>query len=180
MANNSGRLGDASLFDFDRHLIRYAEVLLNYAEAIYERNGTISDADIDLSINKLRSRVNMPRLTNAFAMANGLTMQAELRRERTVELCLEGFRYDDLRRWKTAEIEMPKDVKGIKIEGTSWAARAPYNDPSYLNKIDANGFLIVEQNRKFDPGKNYLQPLPTREIAFYTTNGKELTQNPGW
>ncbi|GAB3276897.1 RagB/SusD family nutrient uptake outer membrane protein [Larkinella harenae] len=179
-ANNSGRLGSASLFDFDRHLIRYAEVLLNYAEAVYERNGSISDEDINLSINKLRARVNMPALTNAFVTTNRLNLQTEIRRERTVELCLEGFRYDDLRRWKTAETEMPQDVKGIKITGTSWATRAPYNDPSYLNRVDANGFLIAERNRKFNPAKDYLQPLPTREIAFYANNGQELKQNPGW
>lgn len=180
VANNSGQLGDASLFDYDRHLIRYAEVLLIYAEAVYEKNGSISDNDLALSINKLRDRVNMPHLTNAFVTANGLNMRTEIRRERTVELTLEGFRYDDIRRWKTAETELPQDVKGIKITGTEWAARAPYSDPSYQNKVDANGFLIAETSRKFDPNKDYLQPLPTREIAFYSANGKTLEQNPGW
>lgn len=180
VANNSGQLGDASLFDYDRHLIRYAEVLLIYAEAVYEKNGSISDNDLALSINKLRDRVNMPHLTNAFVTANGLNMRTEIRRERTVELTLEGFRYDDIRRWKTAETELPQDVKGIKITGTEWATRAPYNDPSYLSKVDANGFLIAETSRKFDPNKDYLQPLPTREVAFYSANGKTLEQNPGW
>ena len=180
VANNSGQLGDASLFDYDRHLIRYAEVLLIYAEAVYEKNGSISDNDLGLSINKLRDRVNMPPLTNAFVTANGLNMRTEIRRERTVELTLEGFRYDDIRRWKTAETELPQDVKGIKITGTEWAARAPYSDPSYQNKVDANGFLIAETSRKFDPNKDYLQPLPTREVAFYSANGKTLAQNPGW
>ncbi|MGF7079293.1 RagB/SusD family nutrient uptake outer membrane protein [Mucilaginibacter sp. UYCu711] len=180
IANNSGQLGTSSLGEFDRHLIRYAEVLLVYAEALYEKNSVISNADLDLSINKLRDRVNMPHLTNAFVTANGLDMRTEIRRERTVELCLEGFRYDDVRRWKTAEVELLQDVKGIKITGTDWATRAPYNDPSYLTKVDANGFLIAEKARKFDPAKNYLQPLPTKEVAFYTTNGKVLQQNPNW
>jgi starch-binding outer membrane protein, SusD/RagB family len=180
VANNSGRLGDASLFDYDRHLIRYAEVLLIYAEAVYEKSAAISDNDLELSINKLRDRVNMPHLTNAFVTANGLNMREEIRRERTVELALEGFRYDDIRRWKTAETELPQDVKGIKITGTDWAARAPYSDPSYLTKVDANGFLIAETGRKFDPVKDYLQPLPTKEVAFYSANGKILEQNQGW
>ncbi|NLR78435.1 RagB/SusD family nutrient uptake outer membrane protein [Chitinophaga eiseniae] len=179
-ANNSGRLGDASLFDFDRHLIRYAEVLLIYAEAIFEKNGIISDGDLNLSVNKLRDRANMPHLTNAFVVAHQLDIRTELRRERTIELALEGFRYDDIRRWKTAETELPQDVKGIKITGTDWATRAPYSDPSYLTKVDANGFLITEKNRKFNPSKDYLQPLPTKEVAFYTANGKALEQNPGW
>lgn len=180
VANNSGRAGDASLFDFDRHLIRYAEVLLIYAEAVFEKNGFISDNDLNLSVNKLRDRVNMPHLTNAFITAHSLDMRTELRRERTVELALEGFRYDDIRRWKTAETELLQDVKGIKITGTDWATRAPYSDPTYLSKVDANGFLIAEKDRKFNPNKDYLQPLPTKEVAFYTANGKTLEQNPGW
>ena len=180
VANNSGRMGDGSLFDFDRHLIRYAEVLLIYAEALYEKNGIITDNDLDLSVNKLRDRVNMPHLTNSFITSNNLDMRTELHRERTVELALEGFRYDDIRRWKTAETELPQDVKGIKITGTDWATKAPYSDPSFLSRVDANGFLIAEKGRKFDPAKDYLQPLPTKEVAFYATNGKELEQNPNW
>lgn len=180
VANNSGREGDNSLFDYDRHLIRYAEVLLIYAEAIFEKNGSISDNDLNISVNKLRDRVAMPHLTNGFVGANNLDMRTEIRRERTVELTLEGFRYDDIRRWKTAETELPQDVKGIKISGTSWATRAPYNDPSYAGKVDANGFLIAERSRKFDPAKDYLQPLPTKEVAFYQASGHTLEQNPGW
>ncbi|MES2829239.1 MAG: RagB/SusD family nutrient uptake outer membrane protein [Bacteroidota bacterium] len=179
-ANNSGRMGRQSLFDFDKHLIRYAEILLIYAEALYEKNGNISDGDLDLSINKIRERAGMPRLTNTFVNANALNMRTEIRRERTVELCLEGFRYDDLRRWKTAETELPQDIKGIKITGTEWATRAPYNNASYLTKVDANGFLIAESNRKFNANRDYLQPLPLREIAFYINSGKKLDQNPNW
>jgi len=122
----------------------------------------------------------MPHLTNGFVGANGLDMRTELRRERTVELTLEGFRYDDLRRWKTAETELPQDIKGIKIVGSEWATKTPYSGASYAGKVDANGFLIAETSRRFDPNKHYLQPLPTREVAFYTTNGKSLEQNPGW
>ncbi|GAA4791053.1 RagB/SusD family nutrient uptake outer membrane protein [Olivibacter ginsenosidimutans] len=179
-ANNSGRLGDGSLFDYDRHLIRYAEILLSYAEAVFERNGQISDGELDQSINLIRKRAHMPVLTNAFVQVNGLNMRTEIRRERTVELALEGFRYDDLRRWKTAETEMKMDVKGIKVKGTDWQKRAPYSDPNFQNRVDANGFLIVETKRLFDPAKHYWQPLPTKEVAFYTTNGYTLTQNPGW
>jgi len=180
VANNSGQNGDASIFDFDRHLIRYAEVLLIYAEAVFEKAGAISDGDLDLSINKLRDRAGMPHLTNTFVATNNLNMRNEIRRERTVELTLEGFRYDDLRRWKTAETELPQDVKGIKITGSDWAGKAPYSDPIYLSKVDANGFLIAEKSRKFDPNKDYLQPLPTKEVAFYQANGHKLEQNPGW
>ncbi|GEP94660.1 RagB/SusD family nutrient uptake outer membrane protein [Chitinophaga cymbidii] len=180
VANNSGRMGDASLFDFDRHLIRYAEILLIFAEATYERTGAIADADLNRSINIIRDRVNMPHLTNTFVNTNGLNMREEIRRERTIELALEGFRYDDLRRWKTAETVLPQDVKGIKIKGTDWETRAPYNDPVYQNRVDANGFLIAESNRMFDPAKHYWQPLPTKEVAFYLASGYSLPQNPEW
>ncbi|HVU58648.1 MAG TPA: hypothetical protein VHD83_26495 [Puia sp.] len=50
----------------------------------------------------------------------------------------------------------------------------------YQNRTDANGFMIAETNRTFDPAKNYLQPLPTKEVAFYTASGYVLEQNPNW
>jgi hypothetical protein len=170
--------------DFDCHIIRYAEVLLIYAEALFEKNGSISDDDLDKSVNLIRERVNMPRLTNDFVTANGLNMQQELRRERTVELALEGFRWDDLRRWKTAETELIEDIKGIKIVGSTWTEpiiiegsdRNPYADAAWQSRTDAGGFIIVETGRTFNPNRHYLSPLPTREI-FINPN---LEQNPGW
>ena len=173
-------------YGYDDHIIRYAEILLIYAEATFEKSGNISDDDLNKSINLIRSRVGMPALTNAFVSAHGLDMRQEIRRERTVELALEGFRYDDLRRWKTAEYELPTDVKGIKIVGTPWANpivvegqdRNPYTDESWQNRTDANGFIIVESasGRSFDPNKHYLMPLPTKEILI----NPALEQNPGW
>lgn len=180
IANNGGQHADESLFDFDKHLIRYAEVLLIYAEAWFEMNGSISDAQLDRSINLLRKRANMPGLSNAFVASNNLSMRQEIRRERTVELALEGFRYDDLRRWKTAELELREDIKGIKIKNTEWQNRSPYNTYHFQSKTDHDGFLIVETQRNFDAIKHYLQPLPTREVAFYSSNGFSLVQNPGW
>jgi len=173
-------------WSYDHHIIRYAEVLLIYAEAIFEKNGEISDADLDKSINLIRQRVNMPAITNAFVIANGLDMRTEIRRERTVELALEGLRYDDLRRWKTAEIELPQAIRGIKIVGTPWvdpiivegANRNPYGEDNWQNNTDANGFIIVESEsgRTFDPQKNYLRPIPTKQILI----NDKLKQNPEW
>lgn len=183
---SNGLIDDGNSHSFDNHIIRYAEVLLIYAEATFERNGTISDADLNKSINVIRQRVNMPALTNAFVTANGLDMKQEIRRERTIELALEGFRYDDLRRWKTAEIEMKEDIKGIKIVGSTWTDpiivdgvnRNPYADAFWQSRTDANGFIVTESGtgRNFDPDKHYLRPLPTREIAI----NNKLQQNPGW
>jgi hypothetical protein len=176
--------GNSSSIDF--HIIRYAEVLLIYAEATLERNGSISDADLDNSVNIIRQRVSMPPLTNAFITANGLDMKQEIRRERTIELALEGFRYDDLRRWKIAETELLQDIKGIKITGSNWtdpviindANKNPYADAAWQENTDADGFIICEKAsaRSFAPDKHYLRPLPTREIAL----NPNLEQNPGW
>ncbi len=177
--NAYGNANNGVNFGYYRHLIRYAEVLLIYAEAKFEKMGSISDDDLNKTINLIRARVNMPALTNDFVSIHGLDMRTEIRRERTVELALEGFRYDDIRRWKTAETEMVQDIKGIKIKGSDWQNIAPYNGASFQARTDANGFLIVQPSaaRSFDPAKNYLLPLPTREIALY--HGK-LEQNPGW
>ncbi|MGF7229911.1 RagB/SusD family nutrient uptake outer membrane protein [Arachidicoccus sp.] len=164
-------LGKATV---DKALIRYAEVLLIYAEAKYEISGSISDADLDKSINKIRDRVNMPQLTNPFVIANNLDMRTEIRRERTVELALEGFRYDDVIRWKTAETLMPKGILGAKFIASEW----PDTKASDLN-LNADSLLIVEPaaKRAFKADKDYLYPVPLNEISLSKGN---VTQNPNW
>lgn len=101
---------------YDYPIIRYAEVLLNYAEAKFEYDDNILDPDLDKSLNLVRLRVNptMPKLSNGLLRGTGTNMRTEIRRERTVELIDECFRLDDLKRWKTAENEMPEDMLGIK------------------------------------------------------------------
>ena len=159
----------------DRILIRYGEVLLIYAEATYELADAISDEDLDLSINKLRERVGFNvKLTNAFVTDNNLSMRDEIRRERTVELALEGFRYDDLIRWKTAEKLLPTDLLGAKYTEADW----PNTSSNNLN-LNADNVLIVEpaSTRSFDPARNYLYPIPFNEI---TLSGGNVVQNPNW
>jgi starch-binding outer membrane protein, SusD/RagB family len=162
---------------FDWRIIRYAEVLLTYAEAVFEKNGSISDADLDKSINLLRARVDMPPLTNTFVTANGLDMREEIRRERTVELAFEMYRYDDLRRWKVAETELPKPVRGIKITDSEWATLPGWAVGTH--PVDDEGFVIAERaaNRTFEVPKHYWQPLPSKQISLYPDI---LSQNPGW
>jgi starch-binding outer membrane protein, SusD/RagB family len=159
---------------YDYPVIRYAEVLLTYAEAKFERNGTISDADLDKSLNLVRNRVNkgMPKLSNALVTGNGLDMRTEIRRERTIELYLEGFRIDDLKRWKTAETEMPMPLLGIKWKGTAFETRWKLINPA----LDADGNLILESGRKWSE-KNYLYPVPTQQIQL---NANLLPNNTGW
>ncbi len=173
--------------EFDWNVIRYAEVLLIYAEAKFERNGVISDDDLNISINVLRDRVQMTHLTNAFVTTNGLDMRTEIRRERTVELAFEGFRWDDLRRWKTAETELPNSLLSVKVTGTQWDAPqitiGSNSIASVFYNLSAdqleNGCKVLQPKvqRKFDPAKNYLLPIPTKEISL---NPNKLKQNPGW
>ncbi|TKG93749.1 RagB/SusD family nutrient uptake outer membrane protein [Puteibacter caeruleilacunae] len=158
----------------DYPFIRLAEVYLIYAEAKFEREGSIGDADLAKSINKIRQRVGMPDLTNAFVNANGLSMQNEIRRERTVELSYEGFRYDDIRRWKIAETVLPQPIKGVKWAGTQWSTDERYASNNVT--LDTDGFIIIEDNRVFDPAKHYLLPLPERQLVV----NEQLKQNPGW
>jgi hypothetical protein len=154
-------------------LIRYAEVLLNYAEAAFELEDAISDADLDMSINVLRDRVGVAHLSNSFAAENGLNIREEIRRERRSELGMEGFRYDDLLRWKTAETELPKEVLGVRL----FAAEYPGVDPAGIN-LTADSIVIAEpaSKRNFDPSKHYLWPLPLNQIAL----NPNLEQNPNW
>lgn len=158
-----------------RILIRYAEVLLIYAEAKFELTESISDADLNLTVNALRTRAGFaPRLSNAFVSANNLSMREEIRRERTVELALEYFRYGDLIRWKLAEVVMPKDILGGKYIASEWVG----TNASAL-RLNADGVLVTEaaSTRTFNPNRDYLYPVPLQEI---TLSGGNVKQNPGW
>lgn len=158
---------------YDYPVIRYAEVLLNYAEAKFELDGAISDADLDLSLNLVRARSNpsMVKLSNALVNANGLDMLEEIRCERSVELVLEGFRIDDLKRWKTAEKEMPGNLTGIKLTGTWYET----NWSNQSRPKDGDGCIILYDGRSWSD-KNYLLPLPSDERQL----NPNLGQNPGW
>ncbi len=157
----------------DYPVIRYAEVLLNYAEATYELNESITDNDLNISLNLVRQRVNpnMPKLSNSFVTANGLNMREEIRRERTVELFLEGFRIDDLKRWKTAETEMPQDQLGVKMTATWFES----NWPAQARPLNGDGCITLYTDRTWSQ-KNYLYPLPQDQRQL----NPNLSQNPGW
>jgi hypothetical protein len=160
----------------DRILIRYGEVLLNLAEAKYELTNSISDADLNATINLLRARVRMPALTNQFVAQNGLNLREEIRRERRVELAMEGFRYWDLLRWKTAEVELPKTIYGIIKFAELGTTTAP-SDPANENAIIAQ----AASARRFNPQRDYLWPIPLQDFNIDAVDGnKTLQQNPGW
>ncbi|PRY30443.1 putative outer membrane starch-binding protein [Spirosoma oryzae] len=159
---------------YDYPVIRYAEVLLTYAEAVFERNGTISDADLDKSLNLTRLRINktMPKLSNQFVQANGLDMRTEIRRERTIEFFAEGFRTDDLKRWYNAVELLGKPLLGVKWTGTEYVTTYPQGAST---PKDADGVIILDAVRSFSE-KNYLLPIPSQQIQL----NPQLIQNPGW
>jgi hypothetical protein len=170
-------------------IIRFGEALLNFAEAKAEL-GTLTQADLDISINKLRDRVGMIHMDLANIpvdprySSDGISpLLVEIRRERRIELCFEGFRYDDLRRWK----------QGKKLEnrslGMRWddAAKAKYDlDGKVTSKTSTDpitGIPYIDpykgttwDNPVFDESKHYLWPIQLSAIS----QNPNITQNPGW
>ncbi|WP_206688689.1 RagB/SusD family nutrient uptake outer membrane protein [Aestuariibaculum suncheonense] len=160
-------------------IYRYAEVLLNYAEAKAQL-GIITQADLDISINKLRERVGMPNLVLGSIVQDPQwdfpTLSPiinEVRRERRVELALEGLRFFDIRRWAAAdELIVGERPKGFLA---SQLVRNIY-------PVDQNGFLDPYKNQipngyLFDVSRDYLLPISKAQIEL---NKDNLIQNPGW
>jgi starch-binding outer membrane protein, SusD/RagB family len=131
--------GNGSLNPTDGPVIRYGEVLMNYAEAAAEL-GNITQADLDKSVNKLRDRadVQMPHLevSGGQPAIGGVVYDDperdpsvpaliwEIRRERRVELMMEGFRLNDLKRWKKLEYT---DTQGNPaINRGAWIVKAEH------------------------------------------------------
>lgn len=163
---------------FDGIAYRYAETLLINAEAKAEL-GTITDADLDKTINELRKRVGLPSLKVNVGFVDpkwpdwGYDLSPvlqEIRRERRIELAGEGFRFDDLKRWK--------------------AGKLLNNVMTYVGKREANGKLKIvypnytNEDLSYQAGKSrtwndkmYLYPIPTGELQ---RNPQLLPQNPGW
>jgi starch-binding outer membrane protein, SusD/RagB family len=138
--------------------IRYADVLLMYAEAKIEAN--VIDQSVYDAINEVRARptVNMP------AIASGKTqseMRTIVRRERRVELAFEGLRLFDIRRWHIAHLVMPGKPKSIT-----------YIDPVTHLETTVGASL---PSRIFDENKHYLWPIPQSEIDV-----SKIEQNTGW
>ena len=137
-------------------VFRLSEIYLNYAEAL---NALGNDAEATKWLNKIRQRkgVNMPAVT-----ASGTALREKIRHEREVELCLEGNRFFDVRRWKIAETTDNQPAKGIKItKNTNGSFTYDYN-------------LVVEP-RKFIAPQHYLFPIPKYELDKIT-----LEQNKGY
>ncbi len=182
---------EANQTTYDMFLFRYAEVLLIYAEALAEL-GTITQTDLDNSINQLRARLDEPSLPDGkmarltltpIADPNATTIAGksrygyavspliyEIRRERRVELAFEGFRWDDIVRWNAGKlIENPKTVYGI-VANTD--VRNRYN--AYYN---SNVFTGVNLTAITDWDGKSKQVISPYTIAMRVWNDK-LYLNP--
>ncbi|GHE28664.1 RagB/SusD family nutrient uptake outer membrane protein [Sphingobacterium griseoflavum] len=205
--NEAVTLGRQTAIEF-----RYAEVLLMYAEA-KAILGTITQADIDNTINLLRARAGFdfsaypnsrlvlgnepadPRLDDIYRQKLDYTVSPllrEIRRERRVELAVEGRRYEDLMRWKAGNL-FTVPLRGIKFteqkqalyNGTN-TAKPIIAVQEVLNRdvfLDAEGFIIAyPRSPNIANGtlpwdnKRYYWPLPLDDL---TLNPK-LIQNDGW
>ena len=171
LTDDSSKDTNTSQCDNDVPLMRYAEVLLNWIEAKEMRGDAITQPDIDKSINLLRDRVGADKMVLTTLKAYGLDLRDEIRRERRVELALEGERYFDLMRWKQGDL-LAKDVTGMR------KSTVPASEYEYVKDIptDSEGNLILMEGRTFFE-KNYLWPIPFTQTQ---RNPNLLPNNPGW
>lgn len=183
----------------DAPIFGYAEVLLNYAEAVAEL-GQMTQADLDKSVNLLRSRagiaplsyvdantmqvngvtINDPARTSALETKTGVVSSLlwEIRRERRAELMTWTYiRYFDLMRWKKGLYldmnENPDVARGAHVMAENKGK----------GEVDAEGYLLAygsKNKRTFDEAKHYLNSIPTNEILLYEAEGLTLPNNPGW
>lgn len=185
-AYNYGTYRAANTESPDFSQTRLAEVYLMYAEALYELNGTITDEQLNESINKIRARAGIADLSNAFVTENGLDMKEEIRRERAVELFGENnSRYNDLKRWGIAEEELNGNICGSVIEGTDYEnnedlytpSSYPYGEITIETGVGERSVLLLDpsSNRNFQR-IHYLYPIPLQQIQL----NSNLLQNPGY
>ncbi|WP_029034256.1 RagB/SusD family nutrient uptake outer membrane protein [Salinimicrobium terrae] len=211
-------IGSSNLNPTDAPIIRYGEVLLNYIEAVAELatlgGPEVTQEDLDISVNVLRSRpgIDLPHLQiiGGQPAVDGVVYDDperdpsvpsfiwEVRRERRIELMMEGFRYDDLRRWSQFEDLDTTDgfENATEINMGAWIDKTDYPDAdlSAVQLADENGIYLPadatqgyivpaaaeELQREFTDPRVYLAPIPLDQIKLYEDQGVDLEQNPGW
>lgn len=182
----------------DAPIFTLSEVYLNYAEACAEL-GTATNADLNLSINKVRTRagiailttdgsnasvggiqINDPQRTSSLEQISGVVNPLiwEIRRERRLEfMSWTSLRRADILRWKKGDY-----LDGVKNPDVLLGARIPsLIGTSSKTKVNADGYVIPYViTRTFISPKHYLYAIPTNDINLYLAEGIELKQNPGW
>lgn len=179
-------------------VLRLAEVFLNYAEACYERNGEVTNEQLS-GINQLRARGGVAPLTNEFieeCKANGYAMDmlSEIRRERAIELFMEGFRFDDLKRWGIAEQELNQSRLGMVVGGDGYETEFKSADGTVNTSMYKTGtfpwgeekvqtgdgelscVVISSKSNHSFAKKHYLWPIPQKQRDL----NPNLVQNPGY
>lgn len=182
---------DDNLTDFDIRIMRYADVLLMYAEAKIEL-GEIDSTVLD-AINTVRARAYGVSLSQtdkypAVTALNQTKLRLELRNERRVEFAWENRRFDDILRWRLAEkvltrpiygILDPKELKEKVVDQDLWFfPEVPVIDDDGLPDFGPmynTGLIKLLVERNFD-NRQYLFPIPSKEILI----NKNLEQNPNY
>ncbi|MDO1449665.1 RagB/SusD family nutrient uptake outer membrane protein [Rhodocytophaga aerolata] len=182
---------DTRLADPNIIILRYADVLLMYAEALIELNENLEAAQN--AINQVRARAYGTTVANTVAYPAVTELaQAELRtrlrRERRVELMLEGLRYQDLIRWRIAKKATDRKLLGLPNPTDQIRSQWPFNN-MILPDIDPDGVVIFNsdalitnkyarllQDYDFDESRMYFWPIPAADRLL----NAGLTQNPGY
>ena len=157
----------------NNNIFRMSEVYLNYAEAAneaYGPTGAVPGSSLTAlqAINMVRNRVGMPNVNAAYTSSKVL-LRERIRNERAIELCFEGIRYDDMRRWKIAHLDENKKVEFLEMR---WQGGESSLYPTGFS------FENVEQSqltKTFDE-KHYWWPIPNSEIEAVPT----FLQTEGW
>ena len=157
-ATNGDKYDIATWGYLDWPIIRYAEILLNYVEALNEY--APGNADIETYMNKIRERGGLGPVQSDLTQSQ---MREQIRLERRIELCFEQLRYFDTRRWLSAELTDAGPFYGMNVD-----AGNSFTDEAFYEKT-------VFETRVFRP-EFYLFPIPQSEI----NRAPQIVQNPGW
>ena len=154
-------------------LMRYAEVLLSYLEALNEANPSdVTQSVLDQTINDIRNRVNLPDYTKAELASQEAVRQA-VRKERRVELAFEGFRYFDVLRWGIADKELNHTFTGVKLSDNP-ADRNYRGSGSTASPVDEDMYYQFE-TRTWASHNRYF-PIPQSDMNV----NRNLKQNEGY
>lgn len=206
--------------EVDDLILRYEEALLNYVEA-KAILGLVTQDDLDKTINVIRSRVNLPNMSLSevngwnidYDKRNGYDPSApnivnEIRRERRVELMLEGLRFMDIKRWAMLDdvfngwkpvgayaqeyVDYWNNPDRLAADGFDWKSPEEVRLEKginydtigdYINPFFKHADFQPNSGRGYyvDPDRDYLSSIPREEITLYKNKGNvTLEQNPGW
>lgn len=153
-------------------IMRYAEVLLSYIEAVNESSpSSVTQEVLDMTINKIRQRVDLPGLSKANLSQEQL--RQAIRKERRVELAFEGLRYFDVLRWGIADKELNHTFTGVKLSDDP-NARNYRGSGSSASPVDKDMYYEFEQ-RSWSAHNRYF-PIPQNDLNI----NKNLKQNEGY